>query len=160
MEERPVEMDIPSWPQIDFSTFGAVEIRKRSRVQKLVSGFMSRNWRMIPHVTHHGEADITLMEEARRAFREAGSKITQLPFLVKAVVSALKEHPQFNASLTPDGDLVLKRYFHIGIAVDSPNGLLVPVIQDCDKKTVPQIGEEIDRLALKARGRGLPITDM
>ena len=159
----PFGAQLPPWPQVDFAAFGAVETRPLSRVQKLVSGYMARNWGMIPHVTHHDEADITTLDAARVALAAAHPdvRITPLAFFVKAVVAALKQYPQLNASLdATGGTLILKKYFHIGIAVDTPGGLLVPVIRDCDRKSLAEIAGEIGALSQKAREKGLPMNDM
>ena len=161
-ERKPFGADLPGWPQVDFAAFGEIEARPLSRIQKLVSGFMARNWVTIPHVTHHDEADITALDAFRKAFNEANpdAKVTPLAFFVKAVVAVLRQFPQFNASLDPQGTLILKKYFHIGIAVDTPGGLLVPVIRDCDRKGPADIAREIAALSQKARQKGLPMTDM
>lgn len=155
-------LDLPPWPEIDFGQYGAVETRPIPRIQKLVAGFLSRNWVAIPHVTHHDEADISALDEARaRVSQQAGVKVTALAFLVKAAVSALKAHPKFNASIDASGkNLVFKHYFHIGIAVDTPNGLLVPVIRDADRKTIAQIAGEIAEVSTLARTKGLPMDRM
>jgi pyruvate dehydrogenase E2 component (dihydrolipoamide acetyltransferase) len=162
-ERKPFGADLPPWPEVDFAAFGDVEVRPLSRVQKHVSRFMARNWAYIPHVTHHDEADVTDLERHRRSVNSAQpqDRLTPLVFVIKAVVSAMKAFPQFNASLDAAGEnLVLKKYFHVGVAVDTPNGLLVPVVRDCDRKSLPQIASEIDALSKKARERGLPMADM
>jgi pyruvate dehydrogenase E2 component (dihydrolipoamide acetyltransferase) len=158
----PFGFDLPPWPQVDFSAYGPVESRPLSRTQKLVAGFMARNWMMIPHVTHHDEADITQLEETRkRLSAEQGIKLTLLAFLVKAAVKALQLNPGFNASLDGTGaNLVLKKYFNIGIAVDTPNGLLVPVLRDADNKSLAQIATEIAEVSELARTKGLPFDRM
>jgi pyruvate dehydrogenase E2 component (dihydrolipoamide acetyltransferase) len=150
------------WPQVDFAAFGPVETRPLSRIQKLVGTYLSRNWVMIPHVTHQEEADITGLDAARaRLSAETGVKITPLAFMVKAAVGALQAHPQFNASIDGSGrNLVYKKYFHIGIAVDTPGGLLVPVIRDADRKTVAEIATEIREVSEQARSKGLPLDRM
>ncbi|OAI94780.1 2-oxo acid dehydrogenase subunit E2 [Pseudomonas putida] len=155
--------DLPAWPQVDFSEFGEVEARALSRVQTLTARYMSRNWLMIPHVTHHDDADITALEQQRKARNAAGEpvKLTLLPYLIKAVVEALKAFPQFNASLDGSGkQLVLKKYFHIGVAVDTRFGLLVPVIRDCDRKSVAQLAQELQAITSKARDKGLGMAEM
>jgi len=155
--------DFPPWPQVDFAAYGEVEIKPVSRIQKFVSGFMARNWATIPHVTHHDEADITELEHYRKSLGDTpgGARVTPLAFFVKAVVAALKRYPQFNASLDADGgNLVLKKYFHVGIAVDTPNGLLVPVLRDCDKKSLTDIAAEIASVSQRAREKGLPMAEM
>jgi pyruvate dehydrogenase E2 component (dihydrolipoamide acetyltransferase) len=146
----------------DFSAFGAVESRPLTRMQILVAAAMEKSWTSIPHVSHQEEADITALEALRAGrTQQTGTKISLLPFFVKAVVAALKQFPQVNASL--DGArkaLILKRYYHIGIAIDVPAGLLVPVIRDADKKTIDEIGQEIAELAQLARTKGLPLAKM
>lgn len=149
------------WPQVDFSKFGPVEAQPLSRIKKISGANLWRNWVMIPHVTQFDEADITEMEAFRKKLGEENKdlKITPLVFLIKAVVAALKRFPSFNASL--DGDnLVLKRYFHIGIAVDTPDGLVVPVIRDCDKKGLVDLAKELGAISLKARDKKLGPADM
>jgi pyruvate dehydrogenase E2 component (dihydrolipoamide acetyltransferase) len=149
-------------PAVDFAQFGEVETVDLSRNQKLVSSFLSRNWAQIPHVTHHDEARADLLEAFRKklAARD-GVKLTPLPFLLKAAARALAAFPRFNASLSPDGNsLVLKRYFHIGVAVETPNGLVVPVIRDCDKKTVVELAGELADKTERARTKGLPMSEM
>lgn len=155
--------DLPAWPQVDFSEFGEVESRPLSRIQKLTAQYMSRNWVMIPHVTHQDDADITVLESQRKARNAAGEavKLTLLPYLIKAVVEALKAFPQFNASLDGSGkNLVLKKYFHIGVAVDTRFGLLVPVLRDCDRKSVAELAAELQSISLKAREKGLSMAEM
>ena len=147
------------WPQVDFSKFGPIERKDLSRIKKITGANLHRNWVLIPHVTNHDDADITELEAFRvRTNKEnegvgketAGVKVTMLAFLIKACVSALKKFPEFNASL--DGEqIVYKQYFHIGFAADTPNGLMVPVIKDADKKGVLQISTEMGELAKKAR---------
>jgi len=155
--------DLPPWPQADFAAFGAIEVQPLPRLRKVAAGYFARNWVMIPHVTHHDQADVTALE-ALRNDPGAGSRevrLSPLPFIVKAVVETLRAHPFFNASLElPAGNIVYKKYFHIGIAVDTPNGLLVPVVRDCDRKSVAQIAAEITLLAQKARAKGLPLAEM
>ncbi len=151
------------WPQVDFGNFGVIERRALSRIQKISGANLHRNWVMIPHVTHFDEADITALEAFRRETGDAtakqGIKVTLLPFLLKASVAALKRYPVFNASL--DGDeLVLKRYYHLGFAADTPNGLVVPVIRDVDQKGVLQIAREIGELSASARDGKLKPADM
>ncbi|UCV23626.1 2-oxo acid dehydrogenase subunit E2 [Ferribacterium limneticum] len=155
-------LDLPSWPEVDFSAFGETEVQPLSRIQKLTAGYLARNWVAIPQVTHHDEADITDMETYRkRLAEETGVRVTSLAFVVKAVVSGLQQFPRFNASLDASGEnMVLKKYFHIGIAVDTPAGLLVAVIRDCDKKSVQQLAAEIAAVSTRAREKGLPMSDM
>lgn len=154
---------LPPWPDVDHSQFGEVESRPIPRIQKMVGDFLARNWLMIPHVTHNDEADVTNLEAHRKQLNSQQSdvKITSLPFIIKAVVSALQQYPQFNVSLdSTNTHLIYKSYYHIGVAVDTPNGLLVPVIRDCDKKTVPEIAFEIAKLSQKAREKGLSMQEM
>ena len=151
------------WPQVDFTKFGAVERRDLSRIKKISGANLHRNWVMIPHVTNHDDADITELEDFRvqlnKENEKSGAKLTMLAFLIKASVFALKKFPEFNASL--DGEqLVLKQYFHIGFAADTPNGLMVPVVRDADKKGVMQISQEMGDLAKKARDGKLGPNDM
>lgn len=151
------------WPQVDFAKFGPVESVDLSRIKKLSGANLARNWVMIPHVTQHEEADITEMEAFRKSTAETlkDVKLTPLVFMIKAVVAALKKFPSFNASLDPGGDqLVLKRYFHIGIAVDTPNGLVVPVLRDCDRKSLVELARELGEISLKAREKKLGPADM
>ncbi|RKE39146.1 pyruvate dehydrogenase E2 component (dihydrolipoamide acetyltransferase) [Paraburkholderia sp. BL23I1N1] len=155
--------NLPPWPQVDFAEFGDVEITPLSRIQKLTGAFLSRNWLTIPHVTHQDDADITILELFRNAYNEGGAttKLTPLVFLIKAVVRALQAFPQFNASLDGDGkNLVLKKYFHIGVAVDTRFGLLVPVLRDCDRKSVVELAAELAAVSAKAREKGLSMAEM
>ncbi len=152
-----------AWPVVDFAKFGAVERKDLSRIKKISGANLHRNWVMIPHVTNHDDADITELEALRvtlnKEYEKAGVKVTMLAFLIKACVAALKKFPEFNASL--DGDtLVLKKYFHIGFAADTPNGLMVPVIRDADQKGIVQIAKEMNELAAKARDGKLGPADM
>jgi pyruvate dehydrogenase E2 component (dihydrolipoamide acetyltransferase) len=151
------------WPKVDFTKFGAVERKDMSRIKKISAANLHRNWVLIPHVTNHDDADITELEAFRvltnKENEKSGVKVTMLAFLIKACVSALKKFPDFNSSL--DGDqLVMKQYFHIGFAADTPNGLVVPVIKDADKKGVMQISQEMGELAKKARDGKLGPADM
>jgi len=151
------------WPKVDFTKFGAVERKDLSRIKKISGANLHRNWVMIPHVTNNDEVDITELEAFRVATNKenekSGVKVTMLAFVIKAVVSALKKFPDFNTSL--DGDtLVYKQYFHIGFAADTPNGLVVPVLKDADKKGVLQISSEMGELAKKARDGKLGPADM
>ena len=151
------------WPKVDFAKFGAVERKDMSRIKKISGANLHRNWVMIPHVTNHDDADITELEAFRlqmnKENEKSGLKITMLAFLIKASVAALKKFPDFNSSL--DGDqLVYKQYFNIGFAADTPNGLVVPVIKDADKKGVLQISKEMGELAGKAREGKLGPADM
>jgi pyruvate dehydrogenase E2 component (dihydrolipoamide acetyltransferase) len=158
-------LDLPPWPQVDFAKFGAVETVPLTRIQKISGPYLARNWVMIPHVTQHDEADITELEAFRKAQSEAAKKdgvhVTLLAFVMKACVAALKQFPQFNASLAPDGQaLILKKYFHIGVAVDTPEGLVVPVVRDVDVKGVIQIARELGEVSAKAREKKLAPGDM
>ena len=151
------------WPKVDFTKFGEVERKDLSRIKKISGANLHRNWVLIPHVTNHDDADITELEAFRvstnKENEKSGVKVTMLAFLIKASVAALKKFPEFNASL--DGEqLVLKKYFHIGFAADTPNGLMVPVIKDADKKGVLQISQEMGELAKKARDGKLGPADM
>ncbi len=151
------------WPKVDFTKFGIVERKDLSRIKKISGANLHRNWVMIPHVTNNDEADITELEAFRvstnKENEKSGVKVTMLAFVIKAVVAALKKFPEFNASL--DGDaLVYKSYFNIGFAADTPNGLMVPVLKDADKKGVLQISSEMSELAKKARDGKLGGGDM
>ena len=151
------------WPQVDFAKFGPIERKDLSRIKRISGPALHRNWVMIPHVTNHDDADITDLEAFRvstnKENEKSGVKVTMLAFLIKASVAALRKFPEFNASL--DGEqIVLKQYFHIGFAADTPNGLVVPVIRDADKKGVIQISTEMGELAKKARDGKLTPNDM
>jgi pyruvate dehydrogenase E2 component (dihydrolipoamide acetyltransferase) len=156
---------LPAMPAVDFAKFGPIESKPLSRIKKISGGFLHRNWVSIPHVTQHDEADITELEAFRKQMAEEvkaqGVRVTPLAFLIKACVAALKRYPQFNASLSPEGDsLILKQYWHLGVAVDTPNGLVVPVIRDADKKGVLELAGELGALSAKARDGKLSPTDM
>ena len=156
-------LDLLAWPKVDFTKFGPVERQPLSRIKKISGANLHRNWVMIPHVCNHDDADITELEAFRvqmnKENEKSGVKLTMLAFLIKASVAALKKFPQFNASL--DGDqLVLKQYFHVAFAADTPNGLVVPVIKDADKKGVIQISQEMGELAKKARDGKLSPAEM
>jgi len=143
-------------PSIDFSKFGPIEAKALSRIKKISGANLHRNWVSIPHVTQNDEVDITELEAFRKQMsdeaQKQGVKLTPLAFLMKGCVAALKKYPQFNASLSPEGDtLILKQYYHLGVAVDTPNGLVVPVIRDCDKKGVMQLAKELGDISAKAR---------
>lgn len=147
-------IDLLPWPKVDFTKFGAVTPQPLSRIKKISGANLHRNWVMIPHVTNNDEADITGLEDLRvtlnKENEKSGTKVTMLAFLIKAVVAALKKFPEFNASL--DGDnLILKQYYNIGFAADTPNGLVVPVIRDADKKGILELARESSELAKKAR---------
>jgi pyruvate dehydrogenase E2 component (dihydrolipoamide acetyltransferase) len=157
------ELGLPAWPKVDFAKFGPVEVQPRTRIQKISGPALARNWVMIPHVTQFDEADITELEAFRARVNEeiakSGVKVTPLAFLIKAVVAALKKFPALNSSL--DGEnLILKQYWHIGFAADTPNGLVVPVVKDADKKGVVDIARETAELAAKAREGKLGPADM
>ena len=156
---------IPQVPEIDYSQFGEIELQKLSKIAKLTRDNMSRAWLNVPHVTQFDEADITDLEAFRKEMKEeaakSGVRLTPMPFIIKAVAKALSEHPRFNASLHADGQhLVLKKYINIGIAVDTPHGLMVPVIKDADKKTIYQLANEAVELAGKAKDRKLKPNEM
>ncbi|MGH8042176.1 MAG: dihydrolipoyllysine-residue acetyltransferase [Rudaea sp.] len=149
-------LNLLPWPNVDFAKFGEVETRALSKIKKISGANLARNWAMIPHVTQHDEADVTELEALRVALNKEnekdGIKFTMLGFIIKAVVAALKKFPDFNASLDASGEnLVLKKYFHIGFAADTPNGLVVPVLRDADKKGIVEITRETGALAAKAR---------
>ena len=151
------------WPKIDFAKFGEIEEKPLSRIQKISGANLARNWAMIPHVTQHDDADITELEAFRKKLGEENKelKVTPLVFQIKAVVAALKQFPQFNASLDESGEkLILKKYFHIGIAVDTPDGLVVPVIRDCDKKGLLDLARELGEISKKARDKKLGPAEM
>ena len=154
--------NLPPLQAVDFSKFGPVTTQPLSRIKKLSGSFLHRNWVSIPHVTQHEEADITELEAFRKSqadeAKKSGIKFTLLGFLMKASVVALKQFPEFNASLSPDGEsLVLKSYHHIGVAVDTPNGLVVPVIRDVDKKGLLEIAKELGEVSARMRtGKILP----
>ncbi|HET8723305.1 MAG TPA: dihydrolipoyllysine-residue acetyltransferase [Anaeromyxobacteraceae bacterium] len=156
-------LDLLPWPRVDFSRFGPVETRPLSRIRKIAGANLSRNWVMIPHVTQFDEADVTELEDFRARLNaelgEKGPKVTLLAFLVKACVAALQRFPEFNSSL--DGEsLVLKRYWHVGFAADTPNGLVVPVVRDADRKGILEIARELAELAAKAREGKLAAQDI
>ncbi|MEO7062247.1 MAG: dihydrolipoyllysine-residue acetyltransferase [Dokdonella sp.] len=158
-------LNLLPWPVVDFAKFGEIESRALSKIQKISGANLARNWAMIPHVTQHDDADVTDLEALRVALNKenekAGIKLTMLAFLIKAVVAALKKYPDFNASLDASGEnLVLKKYFHIGFAADTPNGLVVPVLRDADKKGVMELAAESGALAKKAREGKLGPADM
>jgi len=156
-EAKPDGIQIPGVPAVDFSKFGEIEIQAMKRIQKISARNLHRNWITIPHVTHFDEADVTDLESFRKKHndtaREKSDRLTMMPFLFKAIVSGLKKFPTFNASLDPEGEnLILKKYFHIGMAVDTPNGLLVPVIRDADRKSLQDLAREMGELTIKSRG--------
>ena len=156
-------LNLIPWPKVDFARFGEIETKPLARIRKISKANLARNWVMIPHVTQFDEADVTELEAFRVELNQAqsrnGAKLTMLAFVLKALVPALSEFPDFNASL--DGDnLILKKYFHLGFAVDTPDGLVVPVLRDVDKKGVFQIARETAELAAIARDRKLKPTDL
>jgi pyruvate dehydrogenase E2 component (dihydrolipoamide acetyltransferase) len=161
------ELNLLPWPQVDFAKFGPVELKPLSRIKKMSGANLHRNWVMIPHVTQFDEADITELEALRKetneSSKEEGVKVTLLAFLLRASIAALKKFPEFNASLNSEGDemnLVVKNYYHLGFAADTPHGLVVPVIRDVDKKGVIAIAREMSDLAASAREGKLKPTDM
>jgi pyruvate dehydrogenase E2 component (dihydrolipoyllysine-residue acetyltransferase) len=158
-------MGIPEIPAVDFSKFGPVETRPLPRIKKISGPHLHRAWLNVPLVTHQDEADITETDVYRKeldaAAKDKGYRVTLLAFLIKASVSALKEFPEFNASLSPEKDaLILKRYYHIGVAVDTPEGLVVPVIRDVDRKGIGNISQELGAVSKKARDGKLGAADM
>ena len=157
--------NLPPLQPVDFAKFGPVTTQPLSRIKKLSGGFLHRNWVSIPHITQHEEADITELEAFRKAqadeAKKSGIKFTMLGFLVKASMVALKQFPEFNASLSADGEsLVLKGYFHIGVAVDTPNGLVVPVIRDADKKGLLDIARELGDVSTRMRSGKIAPADL
>ncbi len=147
-------------PEAWFSQFGEIETVPRTRFQKVVAKTMAANAATIPHVTHHDDVDVTGLEAVRRS-AAPDARFSPLIYLIKAVVAALQAFPQFNASLAPEGDrLILKKYTHIGIAVDGPLGLLVPVLRDCDTKDLAALSAELKEISALARSKGLPMDKM
>ncbi len=160
-----LSLGLPAWPQVDFAKFGPVENLPLSRIKKISGPFLHRNWVSIPHVTQNDEADITELEAFRKSMadeaQKQGVKLTPLVFVMKAVVTALKGHPEFNSSLAPAGDaLILKHYYHIGVAVDTPGGLVVPVVRNVDQKGMLQLAKELGEISAKARDGKLVPADM
>ena len=161
-------MGIPEIPVIDFKKFGAIEIKPLSRIKKLSGPHLHRSWLNIPHVTHTDESDITDIEQYRKELDAAAKvdkkgafRVSMLPFLMKASVATLKMFPDFNASLSPEKDaLILKKYYNIGVAVDTPDGLVVPVIKEVDRKGILEISHELGEISEKARQGKLAATDM
>lgn len=158
-------LGVAPMPEIDFSKWGEVETLPLSKINKLTGQFLHRNWVTIPHVTQFDEADITDLEVFRKSmvaeYKEAGVKITMLVFLMKAVVSALKAYPRFNSSLDATGEnLILKNYYNIGIAVATPDGLVVPVVNDVDRKSLVELAKELGEISVKARDKKLKPSDM
>lgn len=160
-----LSLGLPAWPQVDFAKFGPVENLALSRIKRISGPVLHRNWVSIPHVTQNDEADITELEAFRKSMadeaQKQGVKLTPLAFIMKAVVAALKNHPEFNASLAPAGDaLILKRYYHIGVAVDTPGGLVVPVVRNVDQKGVLQLARELAEISARARDGKLGPAEM
>jgi pyruvate dehydrogenase E2 component (dihydrolipoamide acetyltransferase) len=160
-------LDLLPWPHVDFAKFGPIELKSLARIKQISGANLHRNWVMIPHVTQFDEADITDLEALRKEYnetqQESGVKLTILAFLMKAVTAALKKFPEFNASLdnsNEEANLIIKRYYHLGFAVDTPNGLVVPVIRDVDQKGVITIADELGKLSSLAREGKLKPTDM
>lgn len=161
----PAGFELPPPPKVDFSQFGEISEQPLSRIQKLSAGYLHRNWIGIPHVTQHDEADITDMEAFRKTHsadaEKQGFKLTPLVFLIKASVAALKKFPQFNASLDASGkNLILKSYFNIGIAVDTSEGLVVPVLRECNRKSIMELAKELAEVSVRAREQKLKIQDI
>ncbi len=154
-------LSIPSPVAIDFSQWGAIEVKPLNKIKRLTGVNVHRSWVTIPHVTQFDEADITALEQFRKAEKTDGYKLTLLAFVCKVVVQALKRYPEFNASLDPTSqNLIYKQYFNIGIAVETPHGLVVPVMKAVDTLSVGEIAQEMARLSTKAREKGLPLADM
>ena len=158
-------LGVEPMPEIDFSQFGDIEIHELTRINKLTGKFLHRNWVTIPHVTQFDEADITELEKFRKQLNEEnqkdGTRVTVLVFLMKALVSALKEFPRFNSSLDHTGEnLILKHYINIGVAMDTPDGLVVPVIRDCDRKSLIELAQELTETSQRARAKKLSPSDM
>jgi pyruvate dehydrogenase E2 component (dihydrolipoamide acetyltransferase) len=156
---------LPAWPEVDFAKFGPVEVKALTRLQKLSGPNLHRNWVSIPHVTQFDEADITELEAFRKSntadTEKQGFKLTMLAFLIKACVTALRQHPLFNASLDRAGEnLVIKKYYNIGVAVDTPEGLVVPVVRDADRKGVFDVARELADISKLARDKKLKPGDM
>jgi pyruvate dehydrogenase E2 component (dihydrolipoamide acetyltransferase) len=156
---------IPAMPEVDFSKFGEIETQDLPRIKKISGKNLHRVWLNIPAVTHHDEVDITDLENFRKELKDEAAKqgvrITLLAFIMKALAANLKQFPTFNSSLTPDGErLILKKYFHIGVAVDTPNGLVVPVIRDIDQKSVYDLARDLGEMSVKARDGKLKSQDM
>jgi pyruvate dehydrogenase E2 component (dihydrolipoamide acetyltransferase) len=161
----PAGMGIPEIPAQDFSKFGPVETKALARIKKLSGPFLHRSWLNVPHVTHTDEADITDLDKYRKeldtAAKADGYRVTLLAFLVKACVSALKQFPEFNSSLSPEkNSLILKKFYNIGIAVDTPDGLVVPVVKDADRKGITELSKEFGDISKKARDGKLSPGDM
>jgi len=158
-------LGVAPMPEIDFSQFGEIESQPLTKINKLTGQFLHRNWVSIPHVTQFDEADITEMEAFRKQLnaenKDKGLKVTPLAFIMKAIVAGMKEYPRFNSSLDASGEnLILKKYFHIGVAVDTPDGLVVPVIRDVDQKSLLEITDELREMSVRARKKQLKPGDM
>jgi pyruvate dehydrogenase E2 component (dihydrolipoamide acetyltransferase) len=158
-------MGIPEIPAVDFSKFGPVETKPLPRIKKISGPFLHRSWLNVPHVTHNDEADITEIDKYRKeldtAAKADGYRVTLLAFLMKAAVSALRQFPEFNSSLSPEKDaLIVKHYYHIGIAVDTPDGLVVPVFRDVDRKGITELSKELGAMSKKARDGKLTSSDL
>ncbi|WP_414691164.1 dihydrolipoyllysine-residue acetyltransferase [Noviherbaspirillum sp.] len=160
-----IGLELLPWPSLDFSKFGETELQPLSRIKKISGPNLHRNWVMIPHVTQFDEADVTELEEFRKesnnAFAKSGIKLTMLAFVIRASVAALKKFPVFNSSLDEKGEnLILKKFFNIGFAADTPNGLVVPVVKNADTKSISQIAQEMGDLSAQAREGKLKPADM
>ena len=158
-------LGVAPMPEIDFSQWGEIDTKPLTRINKLTGQNLHRNWVTVPHVTQFDEADITDLEDFRKSmvaeYKDKGIKITMLSFLMKAVVSALKEYPRFNSSLDTTGEnLIFKKYYNIGIAVDTPDGLVVPVVRDVDRKSLVDLAQELGEISQKARDKKLKPADM
>ncbi len=158
-------LGVEPMPEIDFSQWGSIESKPLTKINKLTGKFLHRNWVTIPHVTQFDEADITDLEDFRKSmvqeYKDKGVKLTMLVFLLKAVVSAMKQYPRFNASLDATGDnLIYKKYFNVGIAVDTPDGLVVPVVKEVDRKSLVELAQELMEISAKARDKKLKPADM
>ncbi len=158
-------LGVAPMPEIDFSKWGAIESKPLTKINRLTGEFLHRNWVTIPHVTQFDEADITDMEAFRKElaadYKDKGIRITPLVFMMKAVVSALKQYPRFNSSLDASGEnLIMKQYYNVGIAVDTPDGLVVPVVQNVDRKSIVELAVELGEISIKARDKKLKPTDM
>lgn len=159
----PSDFHPAPWPQIDFGSFGEVERRPLDKVQKFTADRLWSNWVRIPHVTHHDQVDIGAVNAHRGLQNRTGGdvKLTVLPYVVKALASALAEYPKFNSSLEADGrTLILKKYFHVGVAIDTPRGLVVGVVRNCESRSLPDIGAAIRDMSDRARTKGLPMSEM
>jgi len=160
-----IGFNLPAWPLVDFAKFGPIERLELARIRRLSGPILHRNWLSIPHVTNHEDADVTELEAFRvqlnKENERSGLKVTMLAFLIKACVATLKKFPQVNSSIDPGGEaLILKHYFHIGFAADTPNGLVVPVLRDADRKGVLELATETAALAAKAREGKLTPSEM